>query len=104
MLELPLVGAVTPYWIGVLGSLMVELYAAAKACGELDGAVPPRYRKPFYLATRIFMTLLSGVLPVVFEAPSAFAAFYLGVSAPLVMDRLAQGVVPHPPASPPALS
>jgi hypothetical protein len=104
MLQLPLVGAVSPYWIGVLGSLMVELYAAAKACGDLDGAVPPRYTKPFYIATRAFNISFAGLLPVVFEAPSPFAAFYLGVSAPLVMDRLAQGVVLHPPASPPALS
>src|SRR3954471_22862640 len=101
MLDLPLVGAVPPYWIGVLGSLMVELFSAAKACGELDGAVPPRYKRPFYLGTRVLMALFSGVLAVVLEAPSAFAAFYLGVSAPLVMDRLAQGVIPHPPASPP---
>jgi hypothetical protein len=104
MLDLPLVGAVPSYWIGVLGSLMVELFAAAKACGEIDGAVPPRYKRPFYIATRILMALFAGVLAVVFEAPSAFAAFYLGASAPLVMDRLAQGVVPQSPTTPPALS
>ena len=60
---------------------MVELFYAAKACGELEGAVPPRYKRPFYIATRILMALFAGVLAIVFEAPSAFAAFYLGQRA-----------------------
>ncbi|HEY0412241.1 MAG TPA: hypothetical protein VGD66_03765 [Allosphingosinicella sp.] len=63
MLELPLVGAVPPYWIGVLASLMVELFAAAKASNELGGAIPPRYKKPFYLTSRVLVALSSGVSP-----------------------------------------
>jgi hypothetical protein len=102
MIELPGLGSISPYWLGVLGSAAVEIFAAAKASADMDGGMPSRYKKPFYLLTRVLVALASGVLPVVFGAPTPLAAFYLGLSAPLVIDRLAQGVLPKPlPEQPP---
>jgi len=38
-----------------------------------------------------------GALAEVFSAPNALAALYLGASAPIVLDKLAQGAMPTVP-------
>lgn len=90
----PLVGETAPYWIGFIGSLSVEAGAAFKECGELNGRCPERYKQPAYLVIRTLLALASGALPVVMDATNALTAFYLGASAPLILDRLARGVKP----------
>jgi hypothetical protein len=45
----------------------------------------------------MLLALAGGTLAVVFGAPSALAAFYLGASAPIVIDKLAQGALPTIP-------
>lgn len=97
MIELPGFGRISVYWVGVLGSIVVEVFALSRDCANLDGRLPTRYRRGPYLLSRILVAAASGVLPLVFDAPSALAAFYLGVSAPLVIDKLAQGVLPPQP-------
>lgn len=97
MIELPGYGPISPYWLGVFGSVAIEIFAASRLCAELDGGMPDRYRKPFYLLTRVLVAAASGVLPLVFGAPNALTAFYLGASAPLVIDKLAQGILPKSP-------
>jgi hypothetical protein len=82
------------YWLGVLGSISVEIGAAAKSCADLNGACPDRYKKPFYLLIRGMLALVGGSLPVVPDATNALASFYLGASAPLVLDRLGRGIHP----------
>lgn len=37
---------------------------------------------------------------MVFDSPTALAAFYLGASAPIVLDKLAQGAIPTIPVKP----
>lgn len=93
-LSLPLIGEVGPYWIGFIGSIAVEIGAAFKACSELDGHCPDRYKRFPYLLFRALLALISGTLPVVMDAQNALTAFYLGASAPLILDRLAKGVKP----------
>lgn len=99
-LTLPLVGAVGPYWIGVIGSLAVEIGAAFKACSELDGHCPEKYKRFAYILFRVLLALISGTLPVVMDAQNALTAFYLGASAPLILDRLAKGVKPADAVTP----
>lgn len=91
-------GELTPYWTGVLGSVAVEVVAAFKACVEIDGRCPERYKKPFYLLIRTALAFASGALPAFMHAQNALTAFYLGGSAPLVLDRMAKGL--RPPTQP----
>ncbi len=81
------------YLIGVLGTIAVELAAMAKATASLGGRVPSKYRSPFYLLTQALLALGGGGVPaVVIDTESKLAAFYLGASAPLILDKLARGV------------
>ena len=90
----PIIGEITPYWVGFIGSVTVEIGAALKDCSELNGRCPERYKQTAYLIFRTAMAFASGALPVVMDAPNALTAFYLGASAPLILDRLARGVKP----------
>jgi hypothetical protein len=101
VVTLPYVGEVSPYWLGVIGSVAVEVAAAAKECSELNGRCPERYKQPFYLIVRGLLALASGTIPAVAEAPNALTSFYLGASAPLFLDRLARGVKPSEAIPPP---
>ena len=88
----------TAYGIGVLGSLAVEVAAAVKLTTEHGGVCPPIYKRPFYLFVRLLFALIgAGSLPVMMDASSLWSAFYLGISAPLVFDRLARGLQPDKP-------
>jgi hypothetical protein len=89
-LGLPFVGIVSLFWVGFLGSLFVEIAID-------DGKVPTRYTRFGYLVVRILLALGGGTLAVVFEANNALTAFYLGASAPIVLDKLAQGALPSLP-------
>lgn len=87
---------VTAYAIGVLGSIGVEVAAALKLTAEHGGACPPIYKRPFYVVMRCtFALIAAGPLPVLMDAASWLAAFYLGISAPVVFDRLARGLQPN---------
>jgi hypothetical protein len=96
-LELPYFGSVSLFWVGVLGSVVVEIGACARAAANAEGDLPARYRKPVYLFVRGLLALSGGTLAVVFDSPTALAAFYLGASAPIVLDKLAQGALPTIP-------
>jgi hypothetical protein len=88
--------ALTPYLIGFIGSAVVEIAAFAKAVHEHNGAVPARYDSAAYLFSRIAMPFISGTIPVAFGAHTLIMAFYLGASAPVLIDKLAKGVLPDP--------
>lgn len=90
-------GDLSPYWTGVLGSLAVEVASAVKDCLAIEGRCPERYKKFPYLLFRTVLAFVSGALPVIMASPNPFNAFYLGASAPLILDRLAKGVKPTEP-------
>jgi hypothetical protein len=94
VIGLPFLGDVSPFWVGVIGSLAVETAGAVKDCAALDGLCPDRYKRPAYLLFRGLLALAAGTLPVFLEAPKPLTAFYLGASAPLLLDRLARGIKP----------
>lgn len=64
---------------------------------KLDGHVPTRYKRPAYLAMRTVNPLVCGTLPMIMDAATPLIAFYLGASAPVVIDKLAEGVMPKLP-------
>jgi hypothetical protein len=83
---------------GFVGSLSVELGAALSAIVSNRGVVPIPYNKAPYLAVRAIFTMFApGFLAVALDAKDALTAFYLGASAPLVLDRAASGL--QPPAN-----
>lgn len=98
-LELPFFGQISLFWVGVLGSLVVEIGACCRAATNSNGDLPVRYKKFSYLFVRSLLALSGGTLAVVFDSASAMAAFYLGASTPIVLDKLAQGALPTIPAN-----
>lgn len=90
------VPAVTPlvlYACGVFGSAAAELVAALNETVKLNGQCPPIYKKPFYVTVRVLVALVpAGGLPVLLAASNPWAAFYLGISAPLFLDRIQRGL------------
>ena len=83
------------FWVGVLGSLAAELSAAVRLSSENHGHWPTLYRAPFYLAVRaIIMFVGAGPLALFMANGNALTAFYIGASAPLIIDQLAKGVRP----------
>lgn len=91
----------TLFWVGVIGSLVVEVGACARAASNGDGSLPNRYFKVGYLIIRLLLALAGGTLAVVFDSQTPLAAFYLGASAPIVLDKLAQGAIPTIPNTSP---
>lgn len=94
---LPYFGEISLFWVGFLGSAVVEIGACARAAANSNGDIPARYKKPAYLLVRVLLALAGGTLAVVFDATTALTAFYLGASAPIVLDKLAQGALPTIP-------
>lgn len=81
------------YWWGVLGSCVVELAAVAKGMTELKGFLPPQYKKPAFIIVKLaFAIICAGTLAVILGATGIFTAFYIGASAPLILDRFAKGL------------
>jgi len=88
----------TAFGVAALGSLALELATAVKLTTENHGTCPQIYKKPFYCVIRVgFALVCAGPLAVLFDAASSWSAFYLGISAPLVYDRLARGLQPEAP-------
>jgi hypothetical protein len=90
----------------VFGSVAAEIVAALNATSKLKGKCPEIYKQPFYLVIRVAVALIpAGGLPLVLGADNVQTAFYLGLSAPLFLDRLQKGLdatahpigqAPHP--------
>jgi hypothetical protein len=85
------------YLAAVLGSAAAEFATALRESSLIDGKCPARYKEPFYLAARAaFALLIAGPLPFVFEISTNLAAFYMGVTAQIIVDRLVKGHFPKP--------
>lgn len=83
------------YWVGVWGSLAVEIAAALKICTEIGGHWPPLYKKPAYVVIRTVMVFGgAGPLAMWMSGESIPAAVYIGASAPLIIDQMAKGLKP----------
>jgi hypothetical protein len=94
--------SITPHDIGMyaiatIASVGVELLAFFRETAA-SGKVPDRYKNPLFVFGRIaFAAIAAGPLAVILDAESKVSAFYIGVSAPLIFDRLAAGMEPLPP-------
>lgn len=83
-----------PYLYGVLGSGLVEIAAFVKSVADNEGELPSRYKKLPYIITRLIFPCAAGAVPFAFEATKPLVAVYLGASAPIIIDRLASGILP----------
>jgi hypothetical protein len=83
------------YMWGVFGSIIVEVGAVVRATSNNDGRCPPPYNRPFYVVVRAVFAILAGLLPIALNASNALTAFYLGASAPLVVERATAGIEPQ---------
>lgn len=91
LIHAPLIVAI--YLIAVFFSLATEMFALLRDLGDNDGVLPKRYRTRSYPIVRIgFAFLGAGPIAVVLGAQSAIVAAYMGISAPLIFDRVAAGL------------
>lgn len=82
------------YFTAVAGSFCAEITALLQASTKLQGNCPEKYKKPFYVIVRVlFALIVAGFIPVVLGANTIAAAFFMGVSAPIIMDKLVSGAV-----------
>jgi hypothetical protein len=91
------------YW-GVAGSVCAETASALKECKDRGGQCPPLYKTPSYVIIRSLVAIAAGIFPVAMDAQNILTAFYLGISAPIALDRLSRGlqqVDTAPAADPP---
>jgi hypothetical protein len=91
------------YLCGVFGSAAAEIVAALRETQKLSGRCPELYKRPFYICVRILVALVpAGGLPVLLSASNLQTAFYLGLSAPLLLDRLQRSLQSDGQQEPPA--
>jgi hypothetical protein len=72
---------------GAFGRIAVEMVQAYRNEGK-DG----RYKKPWFWITRLSLVMIGGGLAVGWEAPNLHLAFYIGLSAPWVIQEMAKSV------------
>lgn len=86
------------YFSGLFGSAAVEFSSMMKATLAENGNCPDLYKKPFYVLARAILGIVfAAPLPVLLDANSMLTAIYMGASAPLIIDKLASGVLPEIP-------
>jgi hypothetical protein len=78
----------------VFGSVAAEVAYALGETIKCGGAVPAIYKKPFYLGARFLLVFVAGGLPVLLGATNGLTSFYLGVTAPLVLNRMQRSIEP----------
>jgi hypothetical protein len=84
------------YSIAVAGSVAIEIVAFTREITRTRGALPIQYkRRAYYVAKIAFALLAAGPLAPFIGAKTVSMAFYIGLTAPLIYDRLAAGI-PHP--------
>jgi len=76
------------FWIGVIGSLAVDLVAVA-AIYEAGAVFPSKYKKVGFYLTRAAIALAGGVLVLVYNVNNLPAALQIGASTPAVLAALA---------------
>jgi hypothetical protein len=80
------------FWIGCIGSVSVDLVAAAHHAKE--NAWPVYYQKAGFYVTRLALALLGGVLVAVYEANTAPLALQIGASTTAIFATLAGSFKP----------
>lgn len=81
---------------GFFGSVALEIITATSATKANDGILPVAYRKPVFLTLRLFVAIISGFSPIIFEASNTIAAVYLGASTPIFFSRISEGLIRNP--------
>jgi hypothetical protein len=89
---------------GSLGSFAIEIVSIVQTYQKL-GRAPARYRSFWFWAARTALVGIAGGLSVAFNPASPMVAIYIGVAAPLILERLASTPLndgtslPPPPAA-----
>jgi hypothetical protein len=76
------------FWVGVIGSLAVELVAVL-AVYDADGQFPAKYRRVGFYVVRLLIAFTGGVLVEVYRVNNLPAALQIGASTPAVLAALA---------------
>lgn len=88
--------SISLFWIGVVGSLSVELAAFAGHYDTASGKHPEKYKKLGFYVVRLFLAFVGGVLVVVYGVTTAPAALQIGASASALVLALAKQSTPPP--------
>jgi hypothetical protein len=74
------------------GSIAIELVALYEVYLVEPFKLPERYRKFWFYVIRILLAMAAGGLAVAYEIDKPLLAVNVGVSAPLLLQTLAQGL------------
>lgn len=77
-----------PFWIGVIGSIAVELVAVA-AIYEAGVPFPAKYKSALFWVVRGLIAIAGGILVLVYNVNNLPAALQIGASTPAVLAALA---------------
>jgi hypothetical protein len=95
------------YVIGVCGSIAVEATAFLRTIAANNRRIPEGYYTRAYVIGRsVFALIVAGPFAAFLAEKNAWTAFYIGITAPLIYDRVAAGIqvndiVASPTPSPP---
>jgi hypothetical protein len=95
-------GWIAAFLWGCLGSFAIEIVTIVQTYQKL-GRAPARYRSLWFWAARTTLVGIAGGLAVAFKPVSPLMAIYIGVAAPLILERLAStppnDILPPPPVN-----
>jgi hypothetical protein len=78
------------YIVAISGSVAIELLTFFGELAQHNYSLPERYKNWSYCMIRIaFAFFASGPLAVMLDAQTTVGAFFVGVTAPLMFDRIA---------------
>jgi hypothetical protein len=80
------------YAFGVLGSIIAEVTALLRAIAANNKTLPKGYYTIAYVIVRTLFALIVAGPFAALLAQAAWTAVYVGITAPLVYDRVAAGI------------
>jgi hypothetical protein len=83
------------FFCGLAGSLAVEVVNIYQILESERGAVPRRYKDPFYWFIRLLLAFIGGGLALGYHVDGLLLAANVGASAPLIIRTFASGIKPQ---------
>jgi hypothetical protein len=80
------------YLFGVLGSAIAELMGLWRAISANNRKIPNGYYTRAYVIVRILIAVVAAGTFAYLLAEIAWTALYVGITAPLIYDRVAAGI------------
>ncbi len=81
----------TFFW-GFLGSIAVEIVAAAHDYNSSGERLPDKYKRIDFYILRVLLAVVAGGLAVAYQIDKAILAFNIGAATPLIIQEFTTGM------------